>query len=251
MGFTIALAGKGGTGKTTLAALTIRYLLNKGKKPILAVDADANENLGEALGIKVDTTIGEIIDETMHRIDDLPGGMGKDAYIEYRLNAAVAEGSDVDLLVMGRPEGPGCYCYANNILRGHLGNKNKGYPYVVMDNEAGLEHLSRRTTNNVDLFLVVSDSSVRGLKAAKRVRELIDEVGLHVRQRFLVVTKVTAPLEGPFADAALDTGLELAGTVPFDPLVGEFDLYDKPLVGLPEEAPVVRATFGILERVLG
>lgn len=251
MGFTIAVAGKGGTGKTTLAALTIRYLLNKGKKPILAVDADANENLGEALGIDVDTTIGEIIDETMHRIDDLPAGMGKDAYIEYRLNTAIAEGRDVDLLVMGRPEGPGCYCYANNILRGHLGNKNKAYPYVVMDNEAGLEHLSRRTTNNVDLFLVVSDSSIRGLKAARRVRELIDELGLSVKQRYLVVTKVVAPLEGPFADAIADTGLELAGTVPFDPLVGEFDLTNKPLADLPETAPVVQAIFGILERVMG
>lgn len=252
MSLTIAVAGKGGTGKTTLCALVIRHLLARGRKPILAVDADPNANLAEALGLAVPATIGDILDETLHQPEPLPGGMSKDAYIEYRLNAALAEGQDVDLLVMGRPEGPGCYCFANNVLRGHLAAKAQNYPLVVMDNEAGLEHLSRRTTNNVDLLLVTSDATVRGLRSAARVRELIDELGLAVKRRYLVVTKAPAgqPLAGILQEQVAATGLELAGVIPYDPLVAEFDVQARPLVDLPAAAVSVQAAEDLFARVM-
>ncbi|MGE5577266.1 MAG: AAA family ATPase [Syntrophothermus sp.] len=250
MSYHIAVAGKGGTGKTTFSAMLIKYLLNKGRRPILAVDADPNANLGEALGVEPETTIADLIAETQDRLEPLPGGMAKETYIEYRLQAALAESKDVDLLVMGGPEGAGCYCYPNNLLRKYMERLHTNYPYVVMDNEAGLEHLSRRTTNDVDLLIVVSDPTVRGVRSAGRINELVDGIKLNVKRRFLIVSKATGEPEGALAEEISKTGLPLAGILPLDPAVTEYDFNGRPLIELPGDAPVAKAVTQILDQIL-
>ena len=185
----IAVAGKGGTGKTTIAALIIETLRHQGKKPILAVDADPNSTLGEYLGIKYARTISDLIDETKG-LRDLPDGVSKPAHLEYQLQQAITESPGVDLLVMGRPEGPDCYCMANNILRDYMHKIVRNYPYVVMDNEAGMEHLSRKTTSNIDALVMVTDPTVIGLKTVKRIKELIDGMKfLKIKKKYLLVNK--------------------------------------------------------------
>jgi CO dehydrogenase maturation factor len=248
MAFHIAVAGKGGTGKTTLAALVIRHLLEAGRGPVLAVDADANANLNEALGLKVTGTIADILARVANSLEPPPAGMTKDQYLAFRVHQSLTEGDGVDLLVMGGPEGPGCYCYANNLLRGFVGELSRNYPFVVTDNEAGLEHLSRRTTQDVDLLFITSDATARGIRSAGRVRELVLSLQLEVRRMLLVVTRVAgdavAALEGEIGA----TGLELVGTVPEDYLVQEFDLHGRPLLQLPPEAPAVKAVGEILKK---
>lgn len=248
MAFTIAIAGKGGTGKTTLAALLIRQITKAGKGPVLAVDADANANLHEALGIEVDDTISEMLNRINRNIEPLPAGMTKDQYVAYRVHQSLAEGDDVDLLVMGGPEGAGCYCYANNLVRGFMQDLSNNYPFVVMDNEAGLEHLSRRTTQNVDVLFVSSDSSARGIRSAGRVKELVDSLGLDIRKMYLVVSKVSEGTIEALRGEIENTGLELVGTIPQDDQVREFDLHSKPLVSLPDGSPVVTAVTDILKK---
>ncbi|KJR99918.1 MAG: carbon monoxide dehydrogenase [Peptococcaceae bacterium BRH_c4a] len=248
MAFTIAIAGKGGTGKTTLAALLIRQITKAGKGPVLAVDADANANLHEALGIKVDDTISEMLNRINRNIEPLPAGMTKDQYVAYRVHQSLAEGDDVDLLVMGGPEGAGCYCYANNLVRGFMQDLSNNYPFVVMDNEAGLEHLSRRTTQNVDVLFVSSDSSARGIRSAGRVKELVDSLGLDIRKMYLVVSRVSEGTIEALRGEIENTGLELVGTIPQDDQVRDFDLHSKPLVSLPDGSPVVTAVTDILKK---
>lgn len=248
MAFTIAIAGKGGTGKTTLAALLIRQITKAGKGPVMAVDADANANLHEALGIEVDDTISEMLNRINRNIEPLPAGMTKDQYVAYRVHQSLAEGDDVDLLVMGGPEGAGCYCYANNLVRGFMQDLSNNYPFVVMDNEAGLEHLSRRTTQNVDVLFVSSDSSARGIRSAGRVKELVDSLGLDIRKMYLVVSKVSEGTIEALRGEIENTGLELVGTIPLDEQVRDFDLHSKPLVSLPDDSPVVTAVTDILKK---
>ncbi|MBC7326251.1 MAG: AAA family ATPase, partial [Moorella sp. (in: Bacteria)] len=191
MAITLAIAGKGGTGKTTLAALFIRQLIRAKKGPVLAVDADANANLNEALGVEIEDTIAEMLARINNNLEPLPAGMTKDQYVAYRVHQSLTEGDDFDLLVMGGPEGPGCYCYANNLLKGFIQQLSANYPYVVMDNEAGLEHLSRRTTSNVDVLFVTSDASARGVRSAGRIKQLVESLGLDVRRMCLVINKAT------------------------------------------------------------
>jgi CO dehydrogenase maturation factor len=242
----IAVAGKGGTGKTTFASLAVKHLTLSGIKPVLAVDADANANLNEALGIDVEETISDILTVLKNGTAPMPAGMTKDQYVEYKIYQSLAEGDEVDLLTMGGPEGPGCYCYANNILRKFMESLAKNYVAVVADNEAGLEHLSRRTTQDVDFLFVISDASARGIRSAKRVKQLVDSIRLNIKKIFLVITKVKeGSLEALSAEIE-DTGMALIGTIPLDPLVFEFDLHSRPLVDLPEDAPAVVAVQKIL-----
>lgn len=249
MAFHIAVAGKGGTGKTTLVALVIKHLLAAGQGPILAVDADANANLNEALGLPVTGTIADILLRLGNSLEPLPAGMTKDQYMAYRIHQSLTEGDGVDLLVMGGPEGPGCYCYANNLLRGFVKELSQNYAYVVMDNEAGLEHLSRRTTQDVDLLFITSDATARGIRSAGRVRELVLSLQLEVRRMYLVVTRVVGEALDALRGEVDASGLELIGTIPEDPLVQEFDLHSRPLVQLPPEAPAVVAVGAILNRM--
>lgn len=248
MAFHIAVAGKGGTGKTTLCSLIIRQLIKANKKPILAVDADANANLNEALGLKVEGTIAEVLARIYNNLDPLPAGMTKDQYVAYKVHESLAEGDDVDLLVMGGPEGAGCYCYANNILRGFVAELSNNYPYLVMDNEAGLEHLSRRTAQNVDVLFITSDASARGIRSAKRIRELVENLQLDIKKMYLVVSRVREGSIEALMPEIEKTGLQLVGAIPADDQVMEYDLLSKPLIDLPDTSPVVAEVNEILKK---
>lgn len=249
MAVQIAVAGKGGTGKTSFCAILIRYLIEKGKVPVLAVDADANANLNEALGLKIETeTVSELIAKTKD-LHGIPEGMSQETYIEYKLNASLAEGKNVDLLVMGGPDGPGCYCFPNNILRKYLDNLSKGYKYIVMDNEAGLEHISRRTTQDVDYLFVISDCSARSIRSAGRVNELVRQIKTKVNRIYLIVTRATGQDIETLKEEIEKTGLELAGIIPNDRLVTEFDIKSKPLFDLPVDSAAIQAVYGILDKI--
>ncbi|GLI18681.1 carbon monoxide dehydrogenase [Tepidanaerobacter syntrophicus] len=253
MAYTIAVAGKGGTGKTTLAGFLIDYLVEKKITPILGVDADPNANLNEVLGEDVEITLGDIREDisVKNRDGNLPGGMSKTDYINYKLQQAIIEGHGFDLLVMGRPEGAGCYCFANGILREATDRLSDNYKVMVIDNEAGLEHLSRRTTKSVDIMFAVSECSKRGIEAASRVKELIEELQLDVKELYLIVNRV--PKEG-LSDDIKQTienyGLKLAGTIPQDELVFEYDNKGTPLVRLPKDSDAVKSARKIFDDII-
>jgi len=236
MAFTIAVSGKGGTGKTTLTGMVINYLVKKGKKPILAVDADANANLHEVLGVEVYKTIGDAR-EQMKR--EVPVGMTKDVWFEMQVQQAVIEQKDYDLIVMGRPEGPGCYCAANSLARRYIDVLTENYKFVVIDNEAGMEHLSRLTTQNVDLLFVVSDPTVRGIRTAGRILEVVRELGLNIKDLALVVNRVQGEFDPKMAELVENIGLKLAGVLPADETIADFDLEGKPTIQLPDDTPAV------------
>lgn len=250
MAFTIAVAGKGGTGKTTISALIIKYLLEKKMTPILAVDADANSNLNEVLGVKVINSIGEVREEITKNVNSIPTGMSKDAYLELKIQEILVEASGFDLLAMGRPEGPGCYCYVNNILRRYMDILAKNYSYVVMDNEAGMEHLSRRTTYEVDHLLLISDTSPRAIRAAAKIRDLVKELELKVEETHLIINRV--PKEGlsPILKEEIDKlNLNLLGTLPLDEQILEMDLKKRPILELPGGSFAFRAISGLIEKL--
>jgi CO dehydrogenase maturation factor len=249
MPFVIAVAGKGGTGKTTLAGLIIRGLQRSGRTPILAVDADPNTNLDVVLGLKPSRSVSDVLDDTKG-MRNVPENVPRATYLQYQLEDCLAEGRGVDLIVMGRPEGPGCYCAANHLLREHLDRLMGSYPYVVMDNEAGMEHLSRRTTRDVDLLLIVTNPTLAGLKAARRIKELVEASDLTVREMALVINRADGLPPQVAADLAED-GLRVAGTVPEDPLVVAYELEGRPLVELPDDAPSARAVAEILVTMAG
>ncbi len=247
MAYSIALAGKGGAGKTTMAALLIKYLVEKGKRPTLAVDADANANLNEVLGLEVEETLGDAREEMKKGVAT---GMTKDVFMEMKIQQAIVESEGFDLVVMGRPEGPGCYCAANSLLTMYLEKLVNNYSYMVTDNEAGMEHISRLTTDNIDILLVVSDPTRRGIQAAARIVTLTDELGLSVGRKFLVVNQAKPGQEEAIEKALAPYKLDLAGTVPEDVQVQEFDLEGRPIVELNEHSPVLQAAYGIFEKIL-
>lgn len=248
MGFNIAVAGKGGTGKTTVTGLIIRHIVESGRGRVLAVDADANMNLNEVLGIEVKQTIGEIR-EVMGTA--VPAGMTKDAFINYKTQECMVEAGGFDLISMGRPEGAGCYCYANTLCKKYVDEIADSYKFVVLDNEAGMEHLSRRTTHNMDVMFAITDSSVRGLQAAKRIKELVEELKLDVRRIALIVNRVAGgELEERTKQEIENIGLELAGVVPNDVNVYEYDLEGKATFDLPADSVAVTAVAKIMESFL-
>jgi CO dehydrogenase maturation factor len=255
MGFSIAVAGKGGTGKTSLAGLTIRYLTEKKKGAVLAVDADANANLNDVLGVNVHATVGRLREDSLAAVKSTaprPGGMSMEQLFDYQIQQALAESRGFDLLVMGRPEGAGCYCAANNIIRKYMDKLADSYPYTVMDNEAGLEHLSRRTTQDTDLLLIISDSSVRGVMTAGRIGELVKELNLNVKRSVLIVNRVQDGVsEDPSLQQAIKKqGVQFAGFVPVDELIFEYDLNGKPLVQLPAGSKALTAFYAILDNLI-
>ena len=244
----VAVAGKGGVGKTTFTALMLqRMIRHKQGISILAVDADPNANLNEALGLSVTATISELLEETKNP-KAIPAGMPKDIFVEYKLQQCLIESKDIDLLVMGGPQGPGCYCYPNDLLRKYLENLSGNYDFVAVDTEAGLEHISRRTIPHIDTMFVISDSSARGIRSAGRVNDLIRGLRSAVKDVYLVVTKTAkGSLESLQAEIER-TGLKLIGDIPLDPLVVEQDLAGKPLADLPEESAAVQAVDQIIRR---
>jgi CO dehydrogenase maturation factor len=248
MPYSIALAGKGGSGKTTMAGLLIKYLVKKNKTPILAVDADCNANLNEVLGLEVKDTLGNAREEMKKGV--VPGGMTKDIFMEMKLEEAITEAPGFDLIVMGQPEGAGCYCAANTLLTGFMERLSDNYPFIVMDNEAGMEHISRLTTKNVDVLLIVTDTSRRGLQAALRIDELARSLNIGVGKSYVVINQVkNAPSEQAL-EMIKAGGLELAGTVPEDDTVYEYDFNGRPTIEMPEDSPSVRAAFEIFDKIV-
>jgi CO dehydrogenase maturation factor len=227
--------------------MLIKYLLDKGKNPILAVDADSNSNLNEVLGVEVKSTIGEAR-ELMKK--DVPTGMTKEMWFEYKVNEALIEANGYDLLVMGRPEGPGCYCAANTLARKYIDILSDNYRYVVIDNEAGMEHLSRLTTQDVELLIIISDPSSRGVATAGRIRDLVLELNLDIGRSVLVVNRAPGKLDPAIAQQAEALDLELAGTIPADEAIFQFDLEGKPTFGLPADSPAVRSAREIFDHLL-
>lgn len=238
MGYAVALGGKGGTGKTTIAGLLIRYMLNHGMKPVLAIDADSNSNLNEVLGVSLGATLADAREEMKTSV---PVGMTKDIFLEMKMEQSLVEGAGFDLIAMGRPEGPGCYCAANNLLSGLIDRLIRNYPYIVVDNEAGMEHFSRLTQKEIDLLILVSDPSRRGLSSARRIAELVRTLPIRVLETVLVVNQVREELPEWPQDVLRVFGRENIARLPADPLLAGFDVEGKPTVTLPDDAPVVRA----------
>ncbi len=249
---TIAVAGKGGTGKTTLAGLLIRRLAETDAGPILAIDADPASNLNTVLDLPLEKTVGDVREETSEkaRANLLEAGIAKRDLLDYEINSSIVEGVDVDLIAMGRPEGPGCYCAANNMLRAIIDAIADSYPWVMIDNEAGLEHLSRRTTRDVDVLFIVSDATVRGITTAGRVAALLGELETKVGRHFLIVNRAGDGLSPALEAAIAEHGLELLAVLPDDPLVAEYDAAGKALVGLPADSALMRALAPVVETML-
>lgn len=250
MSFSIALAGKGGTGKTSLASLIIRYLKNNKLGPILAVDADPNANLAENLGFEVGETVGRILNQFQEKKISLPQGMTKEAYLEYKLNGAIVEGKGLDLLTMGRGEGAECYCYPNVMLRKMIDTLSQNYAYVVMDNEAGMEHLSRRSTQNIDELLIVSDHSVKGVRTIARIRDLVSELKLVVNSQRVIINFAPAELAPMVSQELTRLGIESTVLIPEDEQIYQYDLELKPLLDLPDTSKAVMAVDDLMAELL-
>ena len=248
MPYSIALAGKGGSGKTTMAGLLIKYLVKNNKTPILAVDADCNANLNEVLGLEVIDTLGNAREDM--KKGDVPSGMTKDIFMEMKLEEALVEAPGYDLIVMGQPEGAGCYCAANSLLAGFMERLAGNYPFVVMDNEAGMEHISRLTTKNVDVLLIVTDTSRRGLQAALRIDDLARSLNIGVGKSFVIINQVKNGLSEKALGMIKTGGLELAGTVPDDDTIYEYDFNGQPTIEMPEDCPSVKAAFEIFKKII-
>ncbi len=261
MTITIAVAGKGGVGKTTTAGLFIRYLIERTNRAILAVDADPSSNLHMVLGMTLEGTIGDMREDMLQEVQSsltaggaaagLAQGMVKRDYLNYHVRTLISEGERVDLIAMGRPEGPGCYCAVNHNLREIVDSLGQNYPYVVIDNEAGLEHLSRRTTEDVDIMLVVTDPSQRGLVAAERVVALRDELQIDIRNTWLVLNR----LVGKDIPNALQTrinalGIPLLGIIPQSNELLEFEFTGRPILELSADSPVYQTVAEMAERTL-
>ncbi len=254
---TVAVVGKGGTGKTTFAALTIKYLLRLGRTPILAIDADPSSNLNLALGMNLGETVGQIREETKQQVSTgaFRPGISKPEWFDYKVNECLVEGQGVDLLAMGRPEGATCYCAANNMLRTCIDRLGNDYEWVVIDNEAGMEHISRQTTRDVDYLFIISDPTHRGLSAAEHIVGLVKELGTRIGMSYLVINNVRGELSETLAQraAALAAGavpVSLLGILPHDPLVGQFDASGRPLIELDDASLIYPAVKGLLDKAL-
>lgn len=249
---TIALAGKGGTGKTTVSALLIRSLLERVGGPILAIDADPSTNLHLALGLPMPATVGEIREAmAQDTTSGSPaGGMSRLDYLKHEIRMVLEEGEQIDLLAMGRPEGQGCYCAANHLLRTIIDDYARHYPFVVVDNEAGMEHISRRTTRDVDVLLVVSDPTLRGIKAAENIMRLARELEINVHHMLLILNRVGGELPAPLQEAIQSIDGEVGAIIPADPKVNDLDALGEPLIHLNGQSPVYKAVDALTERIL-
>ena len=248
MGKKIAIAGKGGVGKTTTSGLIIRALIDAGKGTVLALDADPNSNLNEILGVEIEETIGNIREDFKINAQRLDGGIFKDKMIEMNVHQALAEGKGFDLLVMGRGEGAGCYCAANNLFKSYIDILQGNYGWVVMDNEAGMEHLSRRTTSDVDYLFIISDPSPRGILTAARIKNLASEISISAGEISLIVGRVNGKLDQRIEESIGEKGLELLGTIGIDNNIYEMDLEGGSVFGLPEDSPALKQVQGMLKK---
>lgn len=254
MGHIIAVAGKGGVGKTTLTGLLIQYLCESGKKPVLAVDADANANLNEVLGVEIECTLGELREEIERAGVDsryqIPAGMTKQAYLENRLADAITEEDDYDLMVMGRSQGQGCYCFVNGLVQTQIQKLQSHYPYVVVDNEAGMEHISRGLIPTMEIAILVSDCSRRGVQAAGRIAALMKELNFKPKTVGLIVNRAPeGKIDAGTMEEVEKQGLTLLGVVPQDQDVYQYDCDGKPIIRLPKDSPVRSALHDIVQKL--
>ena len=259
---TIALAGKGGVGKTTVAAMAIKYLAQSGRGAIFAIDADPSSNLNMVLGLDLDWTVGDIREDMLSKVKEsitaggatmggLPGGVSKREHLDYQIRSSLSEGIDFDLIAMGRGEGRGCYCAVNHNLREVIDAIGDHYRYVVVDNEAGMEHLSRRTTRDVQHLLIVSDSSQRGIVAAERIAGFRDELDINIENAHLIINRVPDGEMPPALQEAVDKlDVPLLGAIPETRDVTEFEFSGRPLVEMKDDSPVYQTVAAMLEKIL-
>ena len=249
---TIAVAGKGGVGKTTTCGMMIDYLCKKGNGPVLVVDADANANLNEVLGVEVETSLGAIREEMAQAEmkGTIPAGMTKADYAEFKFNSALIEEDDFDMLVMGRTQGKGCYCYVNGVLKTQVDKYAKNYSYIVMDYEAGLEHVARGTLPHVDTMLLISDCSRRGVQAVARIAEMVEDLGLKPGQMGLIINRAPNGVLDDGVRAEIEKhGLKLFGVLPQDDAVYRCDCIGEPSAKLPDSDPMKVALRGIMQSI--
>lgn len=246
MSYTIGFAGKGGTGKTTIASIIVRYLAKRAGSPVLAIDADPNSNLGEMLGLDVGETVVGIIDDISANIDKLPSGVTKERLIENRIQQSLGEGEGMDLLVMGRPEGPGCYCYPNSLLRETIGRLEKAYKFIAIDNEAGLEHLSRRTDRKIDHLFIVSDPTVYGIRSAKRVLDLATGLKVSTGINHLLINRIKKGISAP-EEEIKKVGSQKTDYLPESAEIMEFSAKGRPVTELDENIELVKTIYKICE----
>jgi len=259
---TIALAGKGGVGKTTTAGMVIKYLIQNHPSAVLAIDADPSSNLNMVLGLDLDWTVGDIREGMLDKVKSsigqggaamgsMPGGLSKHDYLSYEIQSSLAEGERFDLIAMGRGEGPGCYCAVNHNLRDVIDSISKNYGFVVIDNEAGMEHLSRRTTRDVQHLLIVTDPTMRGLVAAERIIEMQKELSINIEKSYLILNRVVGDPPPMLMEKINQLDVIFLGSIPSDQELMEFEFEGKPLVTLGDESPVFQAVSQMMKSVLG
>jgi CO dehydrogenase maturation factor len=261
MTITIALAGKGGVGKTTIAGMVIKYLVQNKPGPVLAIDADPSSNLNMVLGLDLDWTVGDIREDMLVQVKSslaaggaamgsLPGGISKHDYLDHQIRSSLAEGEAFDLIAMGRSEGPGCYCAVNHNMREVIDSISKNYRYIVIDNEAGMEHLSRRTTRDVQHLLIVSDPTQRGIVAAERIAGFRNELDIRIEQAYLIINRLPGAIPPPLQAEIDKLDIPLLGTVPADDELSSFEFSGKPLVELGDESPVYQSVTKMMDSIL-
>ena len=261
MSTTIALAGKGGVGKTTTAALIIKYLIQAQSGAVMAIDADPSSNLNMALGLELDWTVGDIREGLLTEVKKsltaggaamgvLPGGATKRDYLDYQIRSSVAEGDQVDLIAMGRGEGAGCYCAVNHNLREVIDSISSRYRYIIIDNEAGMEHLSRRTTRDVQHLIIVSDPTLRGLAAVQRIVELKNELDINIEKAHLVLNRISGPVSPVLLNKIQEIGIPLAAQIPADDTLNELELAGHPIVDLPDDSLLFQSIKTLMDSIL-
>ena len=261
MTVTIALAGKGGVGKTTVAGMVIKYLIQTQPGAVLAIDADPSSNLNMVLGLDLDWTVGDIREDLLAQVKGsltaggaamgaLPGGLSKRDYLDYHVRSSLAEGDQFDLIAMGRSEGPGCYCAVNHNLREVIDAISKNYRYIVIDNEAGMEHLSRRTTRDVQHLLVVSDPTQRGIVTAARIAAMRKELDIQIENTYLILNRLAGDLPSPLQEKIDALDIPLIGVIPASQQLAELEFSGRPLIDLGDESPVFQAIAQMMQQIL-
>ena len=257
---TIALAGKGGVGKTTISGMVTKYLVKNQPGAVLAIDADPSSNLNMVLGLELDWTVGDIREDMLSQVKDsllaggaamgsLSGGVSKHDYLDYEVRSAIAEGERFDLIAMGRSEGPGCYCAVNHNLREVVDSISKNYRFVVIDNEAGMEHLSRRTTRDVEHLLVVTDPTQRGIVAAERIAAFRHQMDIRIKNTYLIVNRLMSEMPLPLQERIGQMDIPLLGTVPADTELMAYEFSGRPLIELGDDSPVYKAIAEMMEHI--
>jgi CO dehydrogenase maturation factor len=261
MPVSIAVAGKGGVGKTSISAMIIKYLVKNRGGAVLAIDADPSSNLNMVLGLDLEWTVGDIREDMLAQVKRslagggaamgaLPGGVTKHEYLDYQIRSSLSEGDRFDLIAMGRSEGPGCYCAVNHNLREVIDAISKNYQYIVIDNEAGMEHLSRRTTRDIQHLLIISDPTQRGIVAAERIAGFRHELDIHIDNAYLILNRLNGEISPVMKQRLESMDIPLLGTVPADQELAEFEFSGRPLVELSDHSPVFQSVAGMLEKIL-